>query len=331
MTAKRFWILAAIAAWLGASAPVRAEDGAVLVRGAIGEPDRQLVGAAFEAVTRGAGWVLPAKALPKREAEALLACVSSSAPWACMPKSLRGLQRVVVVEVERRTSEGAPLVALTARALVPSERVLVVGERFCERCASAELGTASTELAYQLLRDLAVRAGRTRVAIKSDPPGAQIILNGDRIGATDAALSTYPGTHLVILEKPGFAVESREVAVAEGQTAELMVRMRPAAPVPRPVPRPPTSRLVPGVVLGAGAAVLATGVVLLAVDDDVTTAGAQSARNFDSARYGAGYAIAGAAVTAAGAYWWIRRTQARRAPTLAVTGVGASIGWQGTF
>jgi hypothetical protein len=80
-----------------------------------------------------------------------------------------------------------------------------------------------------------------------------------------------------------------------------------------------------------GAAMLVTGVVFIAVDEDVNPTGPQPERYFDSAKYGVGYAIAGTAIAAGGIYWWMRRTKARAVPTLSVTPTGGSVGWIGTF
>lgn len=307
--------------------------GVVVVRGGVGASERAAITAAIEAEARGAGWALPTAPIAKRDADALAACAGSAAPWGCVPAALRQIERVIAVQAATRLDGGAPMVVLVGRALLPGERVAVVGERYCAPCAGPQLGEASTELAGQLLRELAVRAGRTALAIKSIPPGATIILDGDRIGATNASLHTYPGTHVVVLEKPGFLIEARQVAVAEGQTAEVSVTLRPSpiaiAMAPLRAPRPP-SRLAPGLVIGAGAAALVTGLVLVAVDQDARRDGAQPERYFDSARTGAGYAIAGAAITAAGAAWWTRRTRARRAPAIAISARGAAVTWAWT-
>ena len=88
------------------------------------------------------------------------------------------------------------------------------------------------------------------------------MIDGERIGATDATFGTDPGAHVVIVEQP-----------AAGQ--------RLSGPV--------------------------------SFDD--------------SARPGVGCAIAGAALVVGGAYWWMRRTRSRSAPTVSATSAGGTVGW----
>ncbi len=345
MTANRALISSAIALWLaGGSSAVAAETGLVLIGGGAGERERTTVGTAIESVTRSSGWSLPATPPARKDSAALLECADSKQPWDCVPAPLRAIQLLFVVGVESRTHDGAPMVVLTGKAIVSSERVVVVGERYCEPCEEGQLGEASAELANRLLRELAVRSGRTTLAVKSKPTGAQIILDGERIGATDAAFSTYPGAHMVILEKPGFLVEARQVNVREGEAAEVSMELRPSelsrqrppgagdrrAARPARAPGRP-SRLPPALVIGGGAALLAAGAVLVALDEDVHPGGEQSPRYFDSARHGVACVIAGAALAASGAYWWMRRARARSAPAISATPTGGTVGWLGTF
>ena len=338
MKANRALISSVIALWLaGGSSAAAAETGLVLVGGGAGERERATVGTAIESVTRSAGWTLPSAPLAREDSAALLACADSKQPWDCVPAPLRAIHRLFVVGVESRTYDGAPMVVLTAKAIAASERIVAVGERFCEPGEEGQLGEAAAELANRLLRELAVRSGRTTVAVKSKPTGAQIILDGERIGATDASFRTYPGVHSVILEKPGFLVEARQLTVEEGELAEVSVELRPSEMgdrLPpgaggrrgdRPAPRAPgrPSRLRPALVIGGGAALLVTGVVLIALDE--------IALDEDVHLGGVGCAIAGAAIAAGGAYWWMRRTKARSAPAVAATPAGGSVGWLGIF
>src|SRR5690606_25423721 len=151
------------------------------------------------------------------------------------------IRRMLVVGVERRTNNGAPMVVLVGKAVVPSERIVVIEERYCAPCAAGQLGTAPVGLANGILRELAVRSGRTTLVVRSNPTGAQIILDGDRIGATDATFSTYPGTHHIILEKPGFLLETRTITVEEGKTEAVTLELRSSGlgDRPKPPPKPP--------------------------------------------------------------------------------------------
>jgi PEGA domain len=281
MTAKRALISWVIALWLaGGSSAMAAEPDLdlVLVGGGAGERERATAGAAIEAVTRSAGWQLPAAPPSRKDAAALHACAGSKQPWDCVPAQLRAVRRMLVVGVESRTHEGASMVVLTGRAIIASEQLAVIGERYCESCGEDALSEASAELAIRLLRELAVRSGRTTVTVRSQPTGAQIMLDGERIGAIDATFSTYPGTHTVLFEKPGYFVESREVTVGEGEAVEVAATWRSSGFGQRPSPsagaeetaRAPSrpSQLPPALVVGGGAALIAVGAVLLALDED---------------------------------------------------------------
>src|SRR4029078_7617127 len=94
---------------------------------------------------------------------------------------------------------------------------LAVRQRFCEHCADDRLSAASTDLARQLLADLAVRAGRTVLDVAAPPPGARITLDGQPIGATDATFNTFPGAHVVVVEKAGYPAARRHGSPAAGQ------------------------------------------------------------------------------------------------------------------
>jgi hypothetical protein len=255
----------------------------------------------------------------------------------CLPLPSGAPRRLFVVAIEHRAAGDAPMIVLTGKAIIPPEHLLVVGERYCERCAGPELDAAATELAGRLLRELAVRAGRTTIAVSSTPPGAQIILDGDAIGATDATLRTYPGLHSIVLEKPGYALATRSLSVEDGQTVEVVVPLQPAAASGsggrRPPPPPSTgpSRLPPALVVGGGGALLALGLGLVALDEDVHLTGKQPAHYFDSAPLGMGLAITGTVTAVGGAFWWWRRTRSRAAPAMSLSAGGATVGLSGVF
>jgi hypothetical protein len=125
---------------------------------------------------------------------------------------------------------------------------------------------------------------------------------------------------------------------------DLMAALAAEPPPPDPsAPRPvapklevraqdasPPSRLVPAIVVGAGAACALTGISLLALDSSPTPTGAQQPHYRD---YGPpGYALLGIGVAAvgAGAYlWWHGR--AGSAPVAAVSPGGGVVGWTGSF
>jgi hypothetical protein len=302
------------------------EDGFVVVGGGAEDHELAVVGAAVVAAARGAGWSLPREPVAKQDADQLLGCSQPDRPWACVPASIdrRGVHRLFVLAVDRtQTDSGAPMVILTGRLIGLAPQALIVRQRFCEHCADDRLTEAATELARQLLQDLAVRSGRTILEVESMPPGAWITLDGRPIGATNAMFNTFPGSHVVIVDKAGYRSETRTAIAEEGKTASVAVTLVPSlAPAARP------SRWASGLLLGGGALAAATGAGLLEL-------GTRGGRN-DKYRYvgatpaGAVIGAAGAAALVTGIYlWW--RASAPSAPIVGMTSRGAVAGWVAAF
>jgi hypothetical protein len=314
-------------AWATAR-PAGADDGSVVIGGAAEDRDRSVVGAAVAATAREAGWALSRDPVAAPDVDRLLACSDPIRPWACVPASLgsRGIRRVFVFAVDRKqTASGAPMVVLTAKLIVQAPQGLAVRQRFCEHCADDRLSGASTELARQLLQDLAVRSGRTVLDVASTPPGARITLDGQPIGATDAAFNTFPGSHVVVVEKAGYRAERRTVIAEDGKTAAVAVVLASADPGSGPARR---SRALPGALIGGGALAVIAGGVLL---DLGSRGGAHDKYRYVGATpAGAVAGLAGVAALAAGVYvWW--RTPATSAPGIAIARPEIVVGWATAF
>ncbi|HUJ58128.1 MAG TPA: hypothetical protein VLX92_06540 [Kofleriaceae bacterium] len=108
-----------------------------------------------------------------------------------------------------------------------------------------------------------------------------------------------------------------------------------ATPGPTPVPPRPIeisrpSRLVPEVVIGGGAALAITGIVLIAVDKKPSATGVQKATYTSTAPPGYGLVIAGGLAIGTGIYLWLRQGSSS-APVAAVSRDGAVVGWSGRF
>jgi hypothetical protein len=305
----------------GGLAPAFADDGerdavgAVIVGGGAGDHDRRVVSAAVAVAARESGWSLPRDTVTAQEADRLLDCGDPHATWAaCVPASIagRGVHQIFVFAVERNESDsGAPMVVLTARLIVSAPQALVVRQRFCEHCADDRLTAASIDLARQLLQDLAVRTGRTILEVESSPTGARITIDGQPIGATNATFNTFPGSHVVVVEKLGYRAATRSVIAEEGKTAAVAVALVPSDG------RPPvrSSHRLAGALIGGGAlAVVAAGVLLELgarggpghPDDKYRYAGATPA--------GALIGGAGLAAIATGLYQWLRAPAANPGP-----------------
>ena len=90
------------------------------------------------------------------------------------------------------------------------------------------------------------------------------------------------------------------------------------------------SRLVPEIVVGAGAAVAITGGVLLAVNSGPSRTGVQQPKYTDLGPPGYALLATGAAAIGVGVYLWFH-SGARSAPVAAVAHGGAIVGWTGRF
>jgi hypothetical protein len=316
-----------------ANAEAQAANGVIAIGGNAEERDRTAVSAGVAAATRTAGWQLPGKPLSKKEAAGLLHCLDPGEPWSCIPGTIdaQGIHQALVVAAEKRQSDdGSPMVVLTAKLIVTRPRALVIHQRFCEHCTDDKLTQASTELTQQLVQELAVRIGRTVLEVKSAPTGARITLDGEPIGATNTTFNTYPGSHIVIIEKPGYFTQTIPIQAEEGKTAEVSVTLRESdsAPKSTTVPPPEPSRVVPLTLVGAGGvALVAAGVFIYLGRQDGPD---DKYRHTHATTLGIVTGLVGVAAVGAGVYLWWRGSKAS-APTAAAVSGGAIVGWMGSF
>lgn len=101
----------------------------------------------------------------------------------------------------------------------------------------------------------------------SEPPDADISLDGKPAGTTNARLATTAGSHVVAIAKPGFRSETRTITIAPGQTAGVAVALRgvQTATPPPPVTQTGTkpSHLIPAMTIASGTALVGFGGVAL--------------------------------------------------------------------
>jgi hypothetical protein len=264
-----------VAAALAAPRSAHAERDVLVIGGAAADRGQlTAVRGAVENALRKAGWSWPARPPSPREADSLLKCEDSRAPWTCIPATIGGLhagdvERVFVLSVEARTTPG-PMIVLTARViLMSSPPAFVVRQRFCERCSTGQLVQAGEELTHELFRELAARASATAVAVTSEPPGADIRLDGSLAGMTPARLTTGPGKHLVTVTKADFVYEVRTIEVDPGQTVAVDFALRAALPAvasagpPAIGPESRSFRLIPAATIAAGTGLVAFGGIAL--------------------------------------------------------------------
>lgn len=331
------WVLV-LALVVGATQPAHADNkginGVVAVGGNAEENDRAAVSAGVLQAARVAGWQLPAKALSKKESAALLRCLEPGEPWGCIPSSIgaQGIYHALVIGAVRQQSEdGRPLVVLTGKLVVTKPRALVVHQRFCEHPTDDKLTRESADLAQQLVQELAVRIGRTVLDVSSTPSGAQITLDGAAIGATSTTYNTYPGQHIVVLEKAGYVTQTHTIDAEEGKTATLAVTLRESERVTKqePITSPQSpSRRLPLALFGVGGVgVVTSGVLIYIGQQDGTEDKYLRSR---ATTIGVVSGIAGVAAIATGAYLWWRGPSSSTPTVTAASGV-AVVGWARSF
>lgn len=152
-----------------------------------------------------------------------------------------------------------------------------VSER-CDVCNFMEavrlVGAATEKLHKQSLVFL---ANHGVLVLTSEPPRAEVLLDGLPVGMTPMTRVLPPGRHTIEVATRGFAATTLRVALTPGKTREVRVTLSPAATFrdvddtgDQPLRRRP-ARWVKWVVLGAGVVAGGVGGSLLALDGRETT------------------------------------------------------------
>lgn len=309
-----------------------ADNGMVVTTGNATERERAIVAEVFANAAVNAGWSLSSKRLTPKEGDALANC-KAIPPIKCVPATLgaSNIDRLLVVTVNATQADGVPTLELVGRVILTKLEKTTDDKRYCEKCSEDQLRTTSAELADTVLRRLATQSAQTFVEITSDPPGAQIVLdNGSEpIGVSPGTFQTYPGKHIVILQKPGFTSAQQEFEVKEGETAHLTFPLHQTDTGPVTTQPAPPSRVPPGIVIGAGAtAIVAAGILYAYDEDDGPKVGDTYT---DTAPGAVALGIGGVITVGVGYYWWRKRSHARSAPNASLIPGGAVFGWSGTF
>jgi len=189
--------------------------------------------------------------------------------------------------------------------------------RTCSRCNDQRLKTTTDEL----MADLASTGQKTgRLKCTTQPAGAEVKVDGKRIGVTPVVHELAPGQHKIVVGE-----ESREVVVKAGETTTVDIPLK--LDDGGGGTRPRKSRMMPAVVMTLGIAAVGAGVTLFAIDEDK-----DPNQHFyrDTAPGGVALAAGGAIVLVSG-YLWFRSAGKRSAPVAAVSHDSAYIGWSGRF
>lgn len=189
----------------------------------------------------------------------------------------------------------------------------------CEGCDARRLVRMLAEATTALLAQANARP-RGQLEIRSEPPDAEVVLDGRVLGRTPFTSAAWIGAHALLVRRAGSEPEQRQLVVSEGQTTSVRVVLTAlpqstAPPPPPPVklrrvvrtqilPRPRWRLVVGSLALGGGAVLLGIGGRGLALSGSCTTApsaaDAECNQLYDTTALGAGLVGAGGALAIGG-------------------------------
>jgi hypothetical protein len=222
------------------------------------------------------------------------------------------------LETTSNPSNGTRDVTLTAYFFDKGHDA-VAERKTCERCTDQALRTTADEVMKRLVGGTAVG----HVKLKSTPAGARISIDGKPIGVTPLDWDLPPGAHEIRMDKPGLEADARQIVVVSDRTDTVALELFSTGEARG------WRRAVPLAALATGGALIVTGAVLYAIDQD--DGFDQPKRIRDTAPLGIGLAIGGAVVGGIGAYLWLRSPGPSSAPVAIITRDTAYLGWLGRF
>jgi hypothetical protein len=317
---------------------------------------------AADALT-AAGWTVKDIKFTDKDIAATTRCLTTKKEAACVKSMLQrhGVARLAVVKLaaNKEFSELAIHVQLVASGVDSVQK-----DRFCTQCTDDTLKAGLAIAVKQATDSMAIASGRTVLEIRTSPTGAMFSIDGEMYGvATDTKVAIAPGVHKLKFGKAGFAAVEREVMGVEGVTALLEVTLVPSStgdvhnvadgsvkPIATPgqqngkpaivtapvVTDHQPSRLLPGILIGAGVVGLGTGAVLIWVQKNPDRPPPTETRTktyyFGSKPIGIATGIAGAAALLTGIYLWKRDDKtSSNGPVAMPTRDGGVLGWAGSF
>lgn len=316
---------------------------------------QDIVYSVVDRVLRQAGWPL-VPALAANEATIVRGCLGKEAPWPCVESmaTKKGIERIVAVRVDlERSADGTSQVVLTGRLVYAGSSSVLEQKRYCGACSDEDLTAYSEEISKLLMDERAVQAGTTKVGVTSVPMGAEVRIDGKFVGITNNVFGTYPGKHTVEVRAPGHEPETRAVTAIDGKTVTASVTLRTKGSPPvaggseggvvmddddgEGAGGSKLRKYGPKAMVGAGAVLVVTGIVFLAVLDEPRKEFATPAELAADPHYtdwtppGIGLVVVGAALGGAGGYLWWKWGKSGPAPTVATTSNSVVMSLSGSF
>jgi hypothetical protein len=313
----------------------------VVVGGKVTAKERDELVALVKSAVEEARWTAATIDDDSKAAE-VVQCADGEAAGDCIGALLDAadVDRAVVVTVADEKRDGQEVRLATGRVFRVNGELLSIKQRRCEQpCGADAFGKQVRELLATLVRAARSRLKPAAIFVRSTPTGATVIIDDKPMGATDMEFGLQAGNYLVRVEKDGYHPETRKIALRDGEQMDVEFELRPVGDGPvGPDPKPPVSprrrRLTPWLVIGGGAALVVTGGVLVAIDQDADGGtGDRWARHRDSAAIGYGIGAAGLVAAGIGVYlllWGDDDEKPTRLPTVSpVVGGGRDAAWLG--
>lgn len=193
---------------------------------------------------------------------------------------------------------------------------VVTKTRTCERCTELTMVAATDAL----MKELSESRNMGKIRITTTPGGARVTVDGQAVGIAPITVPLMIGEHTITVSHPSHVETTRTVTVTKGDITIVDV---PLAPVSAPA----RSKL-PVVVMAAGGAALATGILLYVTSEEDT---GEKFRYRDNRALGIGIGVVGVAAISVGAYMMMRGGSSDSAPAVALVPGGAYVGWARTF
>ena len=231
-------------------------------------------------------------------------------------------ESVVFAEARKPKTRASKATTLSVYWLVKGKAPVGM-KRACEDCNDDLMKSTLDEMLRAVIG--ASELPRGRLSLHSKPEGVTVLLDNAQIGITPLEREVPAGEHTIVLMSNGRKVGERRVKIEPEVTAEITMTVTEPSDI-MVVERP--SRVVPGVALALGGTAIVVGAVLyLTSDKDDGT----KPEYYDNRPVGIGVAAGGVALTALGAYLWIRAGSEQSTPIVAIERDGGYVGWARAF
>ncbi len=240
----------------------------------------------------------------------------------------------VMVEVERDPAAGGDRIKVTGWLYGPDGAPIAAQSLFCNDCRNDTLKPKLEELARLLFS--AAASGSGRLSVQTQPAGATVLVDGEKIGVSPITRGLREGPHTITLELPGHETVTRKVTIQDDAESPIDVALVEIGGGGGG--RGGSGKGLAYATLGVGGAAIIGGVIMIAIDPrcekgSTSSACAPSKPTYTSTQTpGIITAVAGVAVVGAG--WYLLRRSGKRpaaTPTASLGAGGAVVGLTGSF